>query len=158
MYLKNGLCCCFTGHRPEKLKCSEKEIKNKLESAIDNAIGNGYTHFITGMARGVDIWAAEIVVERKKHYDLNLICAIPHPEFDKYRNEYEKGQYNRIIGQADSVLILSTHYSRYCYQKRNKFMVDNSELVIAAFGGENGGTKNTIDYAKRKKIKIINIM
>ncbi len=31
-------------------------------------------------------------------------------------------------------------------------------LVIAAFGGENGGTKNTIDYAKRKKIKIINIM
>ncbi len=40
MYLKNGLCCCFTGHRPEKLKCSEKEIKNKLESAIDNAIGD----------------------------------------------------------------------------------------------------------------------
>ena len=36
--------------------------------------------------------------------------------------------------------------------------IDNAIGVIAAFGGENGGTKNTIDYAKRKKIKIINIM
>ena len=72
--------CCFTGHRPNKLNYSESEIKLLLEKAIDSAISNGYVTFITGMAEGVDIWAAEIVLEKKKQNDaLHLICAVPHP-------------------------------------------------------------------------------
>ena len=46
--------CCFTGHRPEKLKRTEEEIKKSLEEALLKAINDGYTSFITGMARGVD--------------------------------------------------------------------------------------------------------
>ena len=46
--------CCFTGHRPEKLKVDEKEVKALLERAIDEAIQDGFVTFITGMARGVD--------------------------------------------------------------------------------------------------------
>lgn len=75
--------CCFTGHRPEKLSLSEAEVKSLLENAIDTAIENGFTTFITGMAKGTDIWAAEIVLEKKKHNTaLHLICAIPHPGFE----------------------------------------------------------------------------
>ena len=99
--------CCFTGHRPEKLSLSENEVKHLLEKAIDNAIADGYVTFITGMAKGTDIWAVEIVLEKKKRNDaLRLICAIPHP-------------------------IISEHYYRACYQKRNEWMVDRSSLVIA---------------------------
>lgn len=40
--------------------------------------------FITGMARGVDIWAAEIVLKlRKEHGDIKLICASPYEGFEK---------------------------------------------------------------------------
>ena len=46
--------CCFTGHRPEKLSRSEKEIKETLRSEINLAVQAGFTVFITGMARGVD--------------------------------------------------------------------------------------------------------
>lgn len=60
--------CCFTGHRPEKLSLSENEVKHLLEKAIDNAIADGYVTFITGMAKGTDIWAAEIVLEKKKRF------------------------------------------------------------------------------------------
>lgn len=75
--------CCFTGHRPEKLSLYENEVKPLLEKAIDNAIADGYVTFITGMAKGTDIWAAEIVLEKKKHNTaLHLICAIPHPGFE----------------------------------------------------------------------------
>mgnify|MGYP004502058763 CR=1 FL=1 len=71
-------CCCFTGHRPEKLKYSEEEIKPLLADAIDCAIADGYTTFITGMAPGTDIWAAELVLEKKKQNgELCLICAVP---------------------------------------------------------------------------------
>lgn len=58
-------CCCFTGHRPEKLKYSEEEIKPLLADVIDRAIADGYTTFITGIAPGTDILAAELVLEKK---------------------------------------------------------------------------------------------
>ena len=54
--------CSFTGHRPQKLRQSENEVKAALEKEILRAITEGFTVFISGMARGVDIWAAEIVL------------------------------------------------------------------------------------------------
>lgn len=46
--------CCFTGHRPEKLHQPEWLIKMALEKEIRLAIDDGFTVFISGMARGVD--------------------------------------------------------------------------------------------------------
>lgn len=51
--------CCFTGHRPEKLGVTEEKTKMLLSSAVDDAIEGGFSTFITGMARGFDLWAAE---------------------------------------------------------------------------------------------------
>lgn len=151
--------CCFTGHRPNKLDYSESEIKLLLEKAIDNAISDGYVTFITGMAEGVDIWAAEIVLKKKKdNKDLHLICAVPHPGFEKRRSEYETEKYEDIIKNADYVTTISNNYYRACYQKRNIWMVDYSSLVIAAWNGQASGTKNTVNYARCKNIKIVNIL
>ena len=44
------------------------------------------------------------------------------------------------------------------YQRRNEFMVDHSNLVIAVWNGEKSGTKNTIDYAERKGVKVVNLL
>ena len=151
--------CCFTGHRPNKLDYSENEIKPLLETAIDDSISDGYITFITGMAEGVDIWAAEIVLEKKKHNTaLHLICAIPHPGFENKRNEYEKERYMHILQGADYTRTVSDHYFRACYQRRNEFMVDHSSLVIAVWNGAPSGTQNTIDYAKKRGVKAINII
>ena len=37
-------------------------------------------------------------------------------------------------------------------------MVDRSNLVIAVFNGQKNGTKNTVDYAFRKGIGVINVL
>lgn len=151
--------CCFTGHRPNKLDYSENEIKPLLETAIDNAILDGYVTFITGMAEGVDIWAAEIVLKKKKeNKDLHLICAVPHPEFKKRRSQYEIERYENIIKNADYVTTISDNYYRACYQKRNVWMVDHSSLVIAVFNGTASGTKNTVDYARKVGVHIVNVL
>ena len=60
-HVKRITTCCFTGHRPEKLSISADIIYDRLERAIENAIDDGFTIFITGMAKGVDIWAGELV-------------------------------------------------------------------------------------------------
>ena len=46
--------CCFTGHRPEKLSRPEKALRDDLESEIRKAFAEGYSVFISGMARGID--------------------------------------------------------------------------------------------------------
>ena len=58
--------CAFTGHRPERLEAPEEEVKKWLEEKLRKAVNDGYTDFITGMQRGVDLWAAEILMKLKR--------------------------------------------------------------------------------------------
>ncbi len=140
------------------MEFERKKIIPLLEKAIDNAIADGYVTFITGMAKGTDIWAAEIVLKkRRKNKELKLICALPHPNFENRRSLTEKLKFNKILKKADLVKEINDHYFTGCYQVRNKWMVDRSNLVIAVFNGQKGGTKNTVDYAKRKGVKILNV-
>ena len=74
--------CCFTGHRPEKLKIPEDRLVLLLEEEIRKAITGGFTTYITGMAKGTDLIAGEIVLRLREQDDrLKLICALPHPGF-----------------------------------------------------------------------------
>jgi len=148
--------CCFTGHRPSKLQQDEHTIKQALAVAIDQAIARGFTTFITGMAQGTDIWAAEIVLERRNdNPELKPICALPHPDFEKsWRAEWQK-RYNDVRNAADLERTICPAYSKAAYQKRNIWLVDHSALVIAVFNGKPGGTLNTIRYAQQNHVEIL---
>lgn len=151
--------CCFTGHRPEKLNVSEQEIKFKLTDAIDNAIRDGFTTFISGMSRGVDMWAAEIVLNKRvENTSLKLICESPFKGFERSWNLMEQKRYNNIIENADSVIYFGEHYFHGCFQIRNCHMVNNSSRVISAYAGESGGTRHTIEYARKRNVQVINIL
>ncbi len=147
--------CCFTGHRPQKLRRSEREIKIELERAIRDAIANGYSTFITGMAYGVDIWAGEIVIRlREANPELHLIAAVPFPDFyARWSNEWKR-QYSALLERADLVKTICPSYNAGAYQRRNEWMVDHSAQVIAVFNGEKSGTKNTIDYAQKCGVQV----
>ena len=151
--------CCFTGHRPEKLSLSEKEIKLLLERAIDKAIADGFVTFISGMARGTDMWAAEIVLMRKKeNTDIHLICASPFEGFEERWSNKEQEKYRDIIEQADLVKYICKQYSRDCFQIRNEWMVDKSSRVIAVYNGEPSGTGNTVKYALKNGVEVENVL
>lgn len=152
--------CCFTGHRPEKLNEPEREIMRKLEIYIRQAIADGMNVFITGMAPGVDIWAAEIVIHLRDEEKLpiKLIAAVPHPDFDKRWSINWQKRYAAIMVAADLSREISPNCHRGVYQVRNEWMVDHSARVIAVWNGQPSGTKNTIMYARRNKIPVFNIL
>jgi len=149
---------CFTGHRPEKLTRTEKDIVRDLEKEIRQAIADGLSVFITGMARGVDIWAAQIVLRlRNSGYDIKLICACPYDGFEfGWSKDWQK-QYKEILAAADFVKYVCEGYSRSCFQIRNEWMVNHAARVIAVFNGEKSGTKNTIDYAAKVGVPVVRI-
>ena len=125
--MKRITTCCFTGHRPEKLNIPRETAKNLLETAIEDAFSDGFTEYITGMARGIDIWAAEIVLELKKEFPhVRLICAIPFEGFERGWEKAWKEKYTRILHEADEIHYISKKYSREVFQKRNEWMVEHA--------------------------------
>ena len=150
--------CCFTGHRPEKLRCGEAQAKILLDSAIRHAVSDGYTTFITGMARGIDIWAGQTVLkQRALNSDIKLVAVSPYKGFEEKWPDEWKQQYSFLIRWADAVRYLFPAYSREVFQKRNDWMVNRSSLVIAFYNGEPGGTRNTLRYAKRQGVPVVNL-
>lgn len=65
--------CAFTGHRPKSFPWKFDEtardcvlLKEALAAQIKNLINGGVTDFLSGMALGVDIWSAQIVLDLKE--------------------------------------------------------------------------------------------
>ena len=147
--------CCFTGHRPERLDLPEDKVIKWLEEQIDKAIADGYTDFISGTQRGVDIWAAEIVLKKKAEgKNIRLICAAPWDGVEDRWEQSWKNRYFQMMKNADEVHYISNTPGRKAFFERNHWMVDRSSMIIAAFTGAPGGTKETMDYAGEKGLEV----
>ena len=151
---------CFTGHRPNKLggyKTPNKiynVIKNILDLSVDRAISLGYDTFISGGALGVDQWALDVLFGKR----CRVIIARPFPSQDcRWPLESQK-IYREMILKADEVVdVCEDPYESWKMQKRNEWMVDKSNLVIAVWDGSNGGTGNCVKYAKALNKEIWNV-
>lgn len=147
--------CCFTGHRPEKLGMPSAIAIKGLRYEIEKAISAGYVTFITGMSRGVDIWAGEIVLDfRDSGVPIRLICASPYPGFERQWPIEWRQRYQTIMEKADLVRFISPGYHAGCFQKRNEWMVDHAAKVIAVYRGQSGGTRNTVEYAYSQGVNV----
>lgn len=137
---------CFTGHRdirPEDITY----IKTCLRLTIRREIREGTTNFMCGLANGVDIYAARIIYEEKKEFPwIVLEGAAPY----RGRLNSKDAEIREIVNLCDKIEVISEKSTRSCYQERNKFMVDSSYKVVAVYDGrQEGGTYNTIEYAKK---------
>lgn len=166
MLLFMGKIACATGHRPDKFDFGYNEtdircinLKKCLKRELIKLIEHNYTHFISGMALGFDMWFAEEVLELKKTYpNIILEAAIPCLNQEGTWPKSSRERYQYIKEKADIVTLLSkTKYSPYLMIKRDEYMVDKSDMVVACFNGSKGGTAHTFSYAIDKGVNIIHI-
>ena len=150
--------CSFTGHRPERLTMSENKVIAWLEEQIRKAVEDGYTEFITGMQRGVDIWAAEIVIKLKKEgKKVHHIAACAWNGMEKDWEAEWRNRYTKVLMSSDQIVYVSTKPGRTAFFARNHWMVDHSSRIIGVYTGAPGGTKETIEYAKQNGLEVITI-
>lgn len=153
---------CFSGHRPEKLPSNSGEdsqllmmIKSLLYYQIRRSAEEGYTRFITGLARGVDLWAAGYVLELKRNFPgLKLICVKPTENHGKNFRGEDRYLFDSVLARADEMHCTGSHYTRRCYQIRNRYMVDHAQRLIAVVDDYNSGTGQTISYARRSGLEL----
>ena len=83
--------------------------------------------------------------------------AIPCPEQSAYWSAADKALYESILRRADECVTLSPQYTRDCMMKRNRYMVDHAELLIAYVKRETGGSAATRRYAQKKGLTILDV-
>ena len=154
-----GRTCAFTGHRPQNLPFRFNEnddrciaLKQKLRDCIVQLIEQeGVRHFISGMAIGVDMYAAEIVLELKAEYPfITLEAAIPCEIQAAKWSEPLRDRYYKIAELCDHETMLQKQYTSDCMQKRNQYMVDHADILLAVWDGTSSGTGSTVRYARTK--------
>lgn len=157
-------CCAFTGHRPKKFPWGYNEadprciaLKQALTKEISKLAKDGYTDFLSGMAEGVDTWAAlEVLALRKENPGVKLHCILPWEGQANQWSTSAQDQYYSILSQADSITYVSTAYSKDCMLKRNRYLVDHAACLLAVYNGQwRGGTAMTVRYARTLNRRII---
>lgn len=134
----------ITGHRPARLKGQENFIRDWIK---DNLSKYNCTTAISGMAQGADQIFARVAIEK----DIPLICCYP------YRKNFFHQEEQRILSKAKDIKFISEVYTgNRVYWFRDKYMVDNCDLLLAVWDGVKvGGTWLTVNYAKSIKKPIV---
>ena len=149
--------CCFTGHRKIPRE-HMAELHAELERVLNILIRSGVDTFRTGGAMGFDTLAALTVLDKKElHPHIRLELCLPCKDQTNGWSRENKDIYEYILSRADKVTFLHESYTPYCMHERNRFMVDGSDYCVGYCTESSGGSRKTLDYAKRKNVKVINI-
>jgi len=149
----------ITGHRPNKLYGYDEShpgnsyIINEIHSKLKEI---NPTKVIIGMALGTDQWTARWCIK----LEIPFVAALPMKNMDAKWPEKAQKMYHAIIKKAAEIWVVPNQEATLNekMQLRNEYIVDNSDKMLAVFGGQTGGTYNCLVYAKKhnKKIDLIN--
>ena len=159
--------CIIAGHNPQRFKFKYNEqapLCKALKAAIEKEIKTLYSKdvklFYVACAVGIDTWAAEIVLELKKHANysgIQLFCAMPFPGHAEKFTAGQKARYQSILSQCTYKEFIGREYSPVSYKRLNYFMVDKSQYLIAVYDqdkSERSGLVQMVNYAIKKNLQI----
>lgn len=144
-----------TGHRPDKLGGYTREAKDKLIKLAQDYLKEAKPDkVISGMALGWDNalgWAAV-------RLGIPLIAAVPFKGQERMWPQESKDNFEALLYCAEEVVYVSEGgYAPWKMQVRNKWMVDNCDVVLAIWNGTDGGTANCVKYAESVGKPIVNL-
>ena len=142
--------CCFSGHR----ELDNNFFIDNTEETIKKLIKEGYKTFLVGMALGFDTVVFQTLLKYKNN-NIDIIACVPCPEQNKYFTKEQQQTYLELLNKADKIVYTSNVYSKGCMFKRNRYMVDNSSLLVAYLKENKGGTYYTVKYALSLNKKLV---
>jgi uncharacterized phage-like protein YoqJ len=147
----------FTGHRPDKFGGWNPD--NPVVEQVRRVLRDGLTanwplYAISGMAQGVDQWAAEVCVEM----GIPFVAALPCDGWGLQWPPLAQARYQVLLCKAKEIVVVSAGpYKPWKLQRRNEWMVDHCSRLLAVFDGSPGGTYNTLAYAVEVKREVVHL-
>ncbi len=145
--------CSFSGHRILSSNFDKEELKN----VVYGLIARGFDKFLVGMALGFDTECFKILEEIRRENDIKIVACVPCKDQSEFFKKKQKEEYRRMLDSADETIILAENYYEGCMFERNRYMVDNSSVLVAYLNFNRGGTYQTCRYAASLDKEIIYI-
>ena len=102
-------------------------------------------------------WHDGVDAFRQAHPEVTLEATVPCPgQADNWGRELRE-RYVRLLEACDLETLVQSRYSPSCMQRRDRYMVDRSSLLIAVYNGTPGGTRYTVQYAMSQGIDIVDL-
>ena len=125
----------------------DEELRRWLEEVVEDLITQGADLFYLGGYGGFDRMAASAVWKLKKQYpNVESVLVLPYLDRKINADIYDRTTYPPLEHVP----------RRFCISRRNEWMVDQADVIVAYVACAWGGTANTLAYAKRKKKYITN--
>jgi uncharacterized phage-like protein YoqJ len=145
----------FAGHRPDKLggyklpNPTYIRVCQKIDAALQELKPD---KVISGMALGVDQWAANIAHK----LGIPFIAAVPFEGQELAWPQPSQKMFRQLLKLACEIVVVSPGgYSASKMQIRNEWMVDHCDKLIAVWDESPGGTGNCVSYAKSQNKNIL---
>ena len=136
----------LTGHTTARLRGKDAEVVEWLKAVLtDLSIGEG-DELLCGGAEGADTLFGECAF-LFPHVKLKLCLPI---------KSYRGHALDALKERANDIFWVSEVWDKGLNTKRDHYMVDNCDVLLAVWDGiKDGGTWRTIQYAMKKKKRII---
>ncbi len=155
---KRSQTVCFTGHR--QIIEDTAAVEARVTEIAEKLIQQGYLCFCAGGARGFDALASRVILRLQEKYPLvKLVLVLPF--LNQYQHEtgwteQDITEYHHLKAAASELIHLQQDYSKGCYFKRNRCLVDAASVCVAYQRSNSGGTAYTVRYAAEQGLRIIN--
>ena len=125
----------------------DEDVKRWLRDTVEALILRGADDFLLGGYGGFDACAASVVWAFKKKYPtIRSTLVLPYLDRTVDASKYDGTLYPPLENVPRS----------YAISRRNEYMVNEADIVVAYVTHGWGGAATTLAYAKRKKKEIIN--
>ena len=142
----------FCGH--SNCLFSDEEKKKLKHILIKEITKNSTCKFYLGGYGNFDGLCLRTLRELKKEFqDIELIFITPYIDQNYSKLEFAKYHYDDVIFPP-----LECVPRKFAILKRNEWMVDSADLVIAFVKYSWGGAAKTLEYARKRKKQIINLV
>lgn len=144
-----GLIIGVTGHRPNKLwgynlnETHYQNVAKALENLTNQLDARG---IITGMALGFDQLCAQVAIRNK---NVRSIAAIPCEGQERTWPQQSQNLYHDLLSKMDDkALVSSGSYAPEKMHRRNQWIVDHADVMVALWDGTPGGTGHCVHSAE----------
>ena len=150
---QEGLRAAFTGHQDY-----DGRADALLRGTVAELWRRGYRRFASGMASGFDLSAAEAVLGlRSELPGLELEAVVPFAGQERGFASEDRMRHRAVFAAADVRTVLCDGYRHGCYFRRNDYLVEHADCLVAWYVRPASGTGYTVRRALRKGIEVINL-
>ena len=102
------------------------------------------------------MFLAEAVLSLRRKYPwIALEVVVPYDGQADRWPEALQSRYRRVLVEADQVTRIGRAYTRNCLFRRNAYLVNHADLLLAVYDGQPGGTAMTVEYAHARGVPVI---